>query len=126
MSVDARFASASRLMLVNFGGLIALFIMGIVTAGEDLSSEINMFISVLMSVAALPVILTSLSTAAWARWSGLVLAALFAALHAYHIAAEHGPQGDTAENILIVVTMLVPSALAVWHLWKAKGEPTLS
>ncbi|MEM9311691.1 MAG: hypothetical protein AAGA34_09605, partial [Pseudomonadota bacterium] len=111
------------LMLVNFGGLVALFIMGMVKAGDGLSPEINMFLGVLMSLAALPIILTSVTTAGWARWTSLALAALFTALHAWHIAAEHGPQGDTPENILIVVTMLVPSALAVWQLWNAKADP---
>lgn len=120
MSVAENVAAASRLMLVNFGGLIALFIMGMVKAGDDLSEEINMFLAILMSVAALPVILTSVSTAVWSRWASFVLAALFVLLHGFHIAAEHGPQGDTAENILIVATMLVPSALAMWMLWKAK------
>ena len=56
MSVDQRFAAASRLMLVKFAGLIALFIMGMVKAGPDLSQELNMFLGVLMSVAAFPVI----------------------------------------------------------------------
>lgn len=120
MSVSDNFAAASRLMLINFGGLIALFIMGMVKAGDDLSAEINMFLAILMSVAAVPVVLTSVSTAAWSRWTSFVLAALFMLLHGFHIAAEHGPQGDTPENILIVVTMLVPSALAMWKLWKAK------
>ena len=122
MTTQDKFAAASRLMLVNFGGLIVLFIMGIVKAGDDLSSEINMFLAVLMSVAALPVIFTSLTSASWARWLSRALAALFALLHAYHIAAEHGPQGDTPENILIVVTMLLPSIAATWFLFTAKGN----
>ena len=74
MSVEQRFAAASRLMLVNFAGLIALFIMGMVKAGPDLSQELNMFLGVLMSVAAFPVILTSVSSAAWARWTCCVVA----------------------------------------------------
>ncbi|MEM6857349.1 MAG: hypothetical protein AAF559_05710 [Pseudomonadota bacterium] len=122
MNAQDKIGAASRLMLVNFGGLVALFIMGMVSAQDPLSPEINMFLAVLMSLAALPVIFTSLTSASWARWLSLVLAALFALLHAYHIAAEHGPQGDTPENILIVVTMLLPSLAAAWLLFTAKAN----
>ncbi|MEM1133102.1 MAG: hypothetical protein AAGH53_09205 [Pseudomonadota bacterium] len=119
MTIEAKFSAASKLMLLNFAGIVALLIMEVIKAGGDISADILMPIAILMSIAALPIIVTAISTATWARWTGIVLTALWALFHGYHIAAEHGPAGDTAETILIVFTMLLPSALAAWVLFTA-------
>lgn len=120
MTIEANFAAAGKLLLLNFAGLIALLLLEIISVPGELTQEAAMPIAILLSVAALPVILTTITDAALARWASLVVAGLLTLFHGLHVFGEHLPGGDYPGAILITATMLVPCALAAWRLWQAK------
>ena len=117
---SANFAPAGKLLLLNFAALIALLLIEVISAPGEMTEEAAMPIAILLSLAALPVILTTIAHTPWARWVSLTLSGLLTLFHGLHVFGEHLPSGDHLGAILITATMLVPCALAVWRLWQAK------
>lgn len=123
MTIEEKFSGAAKLLLLGFGGLLALIAMELLRAIEAGGGEVGMpgvdMLVGMLCVAATPIILCALGRSGWVRWTSLVIAALLALFHAMHI-LEHIGAGDMPLTLLIAVTMFVPNAFAAWLLWRAK------
>ena len=111
-------------MLVPVGGMIALIVFEIMRALSESPYDpsslppVAMLVGIIC-VSALPVILLSVSDAPIARWLSFGVAALMSLFHALHV-IEHMMAADYVMLTLIVVTMLLPSAVAATQLWAAR------
>ena len=118
--------SAVALLLLGFAGMITLIVIellrGLGPQPPDAPMPPAGMLVTLLCIAALPVILLTLSTAAAARWTAFAIALLLAVFHVAHV-VEHAVLADFAVGGLILVTMFGPSAVATWRLWQARdGE----
>lgn len=118
---------AAVILIVAFAAMIALIVLELlrtVAAGPMDTSHmppVGMLVGVLC-VSALPTILLCIKVTPAMRWIAFGIAALLTLFHASHV-VEHAALADISMAILILVTMLVPSAAGAWMLWQARrGE----
>lgn len=119
--------SAVALLLLGFAGMITLIVIELLRAVTAQPIDASLIppawmLATLLCIAALPVILLTLWTAAAARWTAFAIALLLAVFHVAHV-VEHAVLADFTVGALILVTMFIPSAAATWRLWQARdGE----
>ena len=112
------------LLTLAVAGLIALIALEVMQgmSGENAEGMLVPLAS-MVCIAAVPVLLLTLFSARWTFWVAFGVAALMSLFHAMHV-VEHIVAADYAMTVLIIVTMLAPSAGAATLLWQQRQADT--
>ena len=112
-------------LVVPFAAMIALIVLEALRALAATPIDASQMPSVAMlagvlCVSAVPTVLLCIKEMPATRWVAFGTAALLTLFHASHV-VEHAVFADIAIAMLILVTMLVPSAAGAWLLWQARN-----
>lgn len=106
---------------VGTAGLITLIVIEILRAGSATEPDwsgippADMLV-VIITLSAIPILLITLIEHRASNWISLVIAGLLSVFHTVHT-IEHVMSADWSLTLLILVTMLAPSAVGTWLIW---------